>query len=337
MITIAVTSRRIAKAGDFPHYLAVRIPPSLADKIERIHGAAGREWLRTFPVLLEECCARWSLQLEKPFANLSYNIVLPGTARLPGSTHRTGVVLKLGVPCAELDNEVRALHFFKGEGAARLLDQEVQRGALVLERVIPGTSLHLHSETSDADATWIAAALMRHLWSAAETNISAATEESLPALAKWFQAFERLRKTFDGGTGLFPDRLIAGAEVTFAELIASADTRVVLHGDLHHDNILFSASRGWVAIDPKGIIGDPGYEVGSFMLNQLPQEASEIDILQILKGRLEIFSVELGISRQRLARWAFCHAVLSAVWDFEEAADWSGTARLAEMFEQLGR
>jgi streptomycin 6-kinase len=110
---------------------------------------------------------------------------------------------------------------------------------------------------------------------------------------------------------------------------------VILHGDLHHDNILFSAERGWVAIDPKGIVGDRGYEVGSFMLNQLPKGASDSATTAILAQRLSIFSEELQISRERLALWAFCHAVLSALWEMEEGDECQDTIRLARLIEGL--
>ena len=89
------------------------------------------------------------------------------------------------------------------------------------------------------------------------------------------------------------------------------------------------------AIDPQGICGDPGYEVGSFMLNGLPAEASDSETREMLNQRLLIFSDELQISRERLAAWAFCHAVLSAVWDFEELSEGYGTIRLAQIMERL--
>ncbi len=312
------------------------IPQSVAERIERVHRDAGRAWLQTLPSLLAECRTRWSLQLEEPFTNLSYNLVLPGTTKQAGSPRRTELVLKLGGPCAEFIREATALSLFAGAGAARLLDHEMQKGALLLERVTPGTPLHLQGERSDVETTRTAASLMRQLWQLRPANVSRAADHSFPSLAVWFAAFENLRKTFAGGTGPFPARLITAAEAAFAELNVSSDTPVLLHGDLHHENILFSSSQGWLAIDPKGVVGDRGYEVGSFMLNQLPEGASESETLAILTDRLEVFSTELGISKGRLARWAFCHAVLSAVWSFEEADDWSRTVRLAEMLEQLG-
>ena len=125
------------------------------------------------------------------------------------------------------------------------------------------------------------------------------------------------------------------AERSFGELNESADASVILHGDLHHANILFSAEGEWLAIDPKGILGDPGYEVGSFMLNRLPAGAPNAELAEIFSQRISIFSDGLCINKERLTRWAFCHAVLSALWDLEEAKEWHQTIRLAEILERV--
>jgi streptomycin 6-kinase len=300
----------------------INIPDILKEKVVRVHGDVGQQWLMMLPALLSECRARWSLELGDPFKNLSYNLALPG--RMNDGTE---IVLKVGVPCRELSTEAAALRLFDGEGAVRLLDSDAPRGILLLERIAPGTPLYKLLE--DGEATRTAAGLMRRLWR------TPPAEHPFPTIAIWFNAIEQLRKRFDGGCGPFPQELIMKAESTLAALVSSSDRQVILHGDLHHANILFSAKRGWVAIDPKGIVGDPGYEVGSFMLNRLPAGAGESTTMQLLSRRLSIFSEELGIDRERLARWAFCHAVLSAVWDFEEAAEWHGTIQRARMFEQL--
>lgn len=301
----------------------MQIPTSLKEKVERVHGEDGRRWLVALPELIGECRERWSLELDEPFENLSYNLVMP--ARTSGGAE---VVLKVGVPCRELLTEAFALDFFGGVGAVRLVDHDAPRGMLLMERVAPGAPLY--ELRGDAEASRVAARLMRRLWRAAPA------EHAFPTLAVWFGAFERLRSRFDGGSGPFPLEVMAKAEREFAALDASSEQQVILHGDLHHGNILSSARDGWIAIDPKGICGDRGYEVGSFMLNRLPGGATESGTLKILERRLSIFSEELEIERARLARWAFCHAVLSAVWDFEESADWRDTIRLAQQLERLG-
>jgi streptomycin 6-kinase len=299
------------------------IADGLRETVERVHGESGRRWLSRLPALLSESCARWSLKLEQPFEQLSYNLVIPGI-----TSDGTEIVLKLGVSGPELMTEAAALRLFDGVGAVRLLDQDAPQGILLLERVTPGTPLFKLQDGRESTRT--AARLMRRLW-----RCRPPAERSFPSLTIWFGAFARLRERFNGGSGPFPADLISKAKETLDELNAAPDSNVLLHGDLHHANILFSEKRGWVAIDPKGIVGARGYEVGPFMLNQLPGNASEYATTELLNERLLIFSDELQISRERLARWAFCHAVLSASWSLEDGEEWGDTVRIAQMLERL--
>jgi streptomycin 6-kinase len=301
----------------------VQIPEGLRKTIEQVQGERGLQWLAGLPDLLHYCCERWSLELEPPFKGLSYNLVLPG--RLINGKE---IVLKLGVPCRELTTECAALILFNGSGAVHLLEHDSARGILLMERVTPGTTVS--GLLNERQATSVAAKLMKKLW-----RVSPA-DHLFQSLADWFLAFTRLRNDFSGGSGPFPDGLITRAEHSFDELNQNASTEacMVLHGDLHHANILLSKEE-WLAIDPKGIVGDPGYEVGPFMLNRLPPAASNSELTELFHQRLIIFSDELRIDKNRLARWAFCHAVLSALWDWEEGKEWHPTIRLAEILEEL--
>jgi streptomycin 6-kinase len=301
----------------------MRIPGDLKETIRRVHGAAGERWLEELPALVDEWRSLHGLELQEPFPNLSYNLVIPGRT-LDG----TEVVLKLGVPCAELSTEAAALSLFRGDVSVRLLGQDAARGVLLLERIIPGTPLH--ELQSGAEATRTAAQVMRRLWSAPRTG------HSFPHIVEWFRVAERLRRRFGGGPGPLPAELVWKAEQEFADLPSTTEASALLHGDLHHDNIVFSAQRGWVAIDPKGVIGDRGYEVGSFMLNRLPAGASDSEIAEVFRERIATFADELGMDEKRLARWAFCHAVLSALWSVEDGDEWQGTVRLAQLLERAG-
>ena len=300
----------------------MQLPNQLRERAEGVHGVRGRRWLASLPALLEGCRARWSLELGSPFADLSYNFVI--AARGPGGED---FALKLGVPCRELESEAAALRLFDGAGAVRLLDHDAERGALLIERALPGDPVH--ELLDDAGATRAAARLMLRLWR------EPPAAHAFPTLDEWFRAFDRLRSDFHGGSGPFPPELVATAERTLSELNASAGRAVILHGDLHHANILSTAEGGWIAIDPKGICGDRGYEVGPFTLNRLPDGAPESALSEVMRGRLSIFSDELGIGRERLARWAFCHSVLSALWSFEDSDDWQPAIRLARILERL--
>jgi streptomycin 6-kinase len=198
-------------------------------------------------------------------------------------------------------------------------------GALLLQRVVPGTSLDALQNESTSIAT--AATLIQSLWR------SPPDSESFPTLIEWFGVFDRFRLKATGNPLL--DALLKRADPMLPILFECSDRTVLLHGDLHHGNILFSKTKGWVSIDPKGVIGDPAYDVGSFMLNMIPRDTDDEVIGEMLAKRLSIFAEKLRMDRLRIARWCFCHSVLSALWTVEEAEDPSHTVRIARILLDL--
>lgn len=287
--------------------LRPRFKPS-SDFVRRtveLYGPRGESWLQELPSLLARCAARWSLEIGAPFAPLSYNYVAPGR-RVDG----TPVVLKLGVRNPELTSEIAALRHYGGRGIVRLLDGDATVGALLLERLEPGTPL---STLDDDDAaTGIAADVMRDLWKAPPNP------HEFPTVARWGRGLERLRATFDGGCGPFPVALVDRAERLYRDLLASAAAPVLLHGDLHHDNILSARRAPWLALDPKGVVGEPAFEVGALLRNPRAMIAREPDLPRLLARRLDLLAERLEIDRERLLGWGQAGAVLSAWWSYED-------------------
>ena len=111
--------------------------------------------------------------------------------------------------------------------------------------------------------------------------------------------------------GPIPQRLFEQAERLFSELLASNETPVLLHGDLHHFNILSSGRERWLAIDPKGLVGEAEYELAAFLRNRL---ISRPQPRKVLARRVDQFVAELGFDRKRIVGWAQAGAVLSATW-----------------------
>jgi streptomycin 6-kinase len=285
---------------------AGELPERFVRVTVQLFGDAGAAWLRSLPALLAEFTERWSLSLHEPFAAPSYNYVVPAT-RADGEP----VVLKMGFPNPELTCEIEALRWYDGHGSARLLDGDAERGALLLERLVPGQML---SEIDDEQATAIAASVMRQLWRPAPNH------HNFPTVAKWHQGVQRLRDSFDGGTGPLPAAFVDRAEKLTAELLASAAEPVLLHGDLHHFNILSAQRQPWLAIDPKGVLGEPAYEVGPLFLNPSPQPA------RVQARRADQLAAELGIDRQRILGWGVARAVLAACWSIEDSGSFWGDA-----------
>ena len=299
------------------------IPPDFARTMQEVYGAAGVEWLQQLPALLAECEQRWSLTVMPPYAPLSYNYVAP--ARLPDGRD---IVLKVGFPSDELMSEMEALRLYDGHGIARLLDSDRERGVLLLERLNPGTMLS--NLTDDVQATSIAAGVMLQLWRPVPPD------HPFPTVGKWAAGLARLREHFGGTTGPLPSALVERAETLFAELLASMSEQVLLHGDLHYFNILAAEREPWLAIDPKGVVGEPAYEVGALMRNQLPQPLAGDHARRFLARRLDQLSEELGLDRKRLHGWTLAQAVLSAWWSFEDHGyRWEPAIALARLLSEV--
>lgn len=279
------------------------------EQIARTFGDEGRAWLADLPRLVDHYTAHWGLAVEGSFSNLSYNYVAPAR-RADG----TAVVLKLGVPRDELICEAAALQLYAGQGAARLLDAEPEQGALLLERLRPGQ--RLISVADDERATAIAIELMLALRPAPPAA------HSFPSVEDWAAELAKLRPLF-GGPGPFPERLLAAAEGLFIELLPSQAAPVVLHGDLHHDNII-AAGGGWLAIDPKGVLGEPAYEVGSLLRNPYPALLSWPQLPRITARRIDQLAEGLGVARERVRGWGLAQAVLSAWWDCDAQGNGAG-------------
>ncbi len=302
-------------------------PPSVPGDFARtqtsLHGEAGLAWLNRLPGLTADLERGWSLKVGPPFPNLSYNWVVTAL-REDGAQ----AVLKLSFPGdKEFRSEAAALAAFGGRGICRLLELDLDRGAMLLERLRPGRPLT--SVRDDEEATAAAAGVMKKLWRPAPPD------HAFPTVSDWSRGFERLRRRFGGGTGPMPERLVGEAEMLFAELGASEGEPLLLHGDLHQENIL-SARRGpWLAIDPKGVIGEAAYDTAALLHN--PVGALDTpDPGGLLERRLDVLSKELGLDRARVRAWGMAQAVLAAYWGLEDGGlVWDQALAFARLLAEI--
>ncbi len=295
---------------------------NLTRTLIELHGNTGRSWLANLPSLLERCAERWGLVLGPPFPMLSYHYVCPA-----GTYNGVEAVLKVGPPGRGLRREIAALEWFAGRGMVRLLAADADWGAMVLARVRPGNLL---LEVPDDDAAMtIAAEVMQQLWQPLSAG------HTFPSVTEWTNGLSELRAHFGGSTGPLPADLVALAEGLFAELLASAGPPVLLHGDLHHYNILRhdggeTGRASWLAIDPKGMAGEPAYEVGALLRNPL-DVSHRPDLPRLLARRVDLLHEHLGFERQRIAGYGLAIAMLSAWWTVEDNGQgWEHDVRVAE-------
>jgi streptomycin 6-kinase len=283
----------------------MELPSPFVSNIRK-YFAEGESWLSHLPTLIKMATRRWDLSEVRPVDNLSFNYVAFA------KRGKEDVILKIGVINHEFFSEMTALRIFNGDGAVQLLDADEDNCMYIMERLRPGEMLVTVED--DETRTHIACDVMTRLW-------RYQPQGSLIQLSDWFDGLKGLRTRFGGGTGPFPQHLVERVESLIPDLFANSSPPVLLHGDCHHFNIL-SSERGWLAIDPKGVIGPAGYEVGPLLMNPWGDFLDRPDPVGITERRLAILSERLGFPRERLRDWGLCHAVLSAWWDL--AGDGTG-------------
>ncbi len=229
--------------------------------------------LEPLALIAAEVAADWDLELGPPFAMSNYSYVAPAG---------DSAVLKVTPPeDDESDEEADALALWNGDGAVRLLRRDRERRALLLERARPGTDI---SQLPEDEATAIAVEVGTRLWR--------------PAAEPFRWIGDHVPRWLDQAELADQERrdLIPLAR----ELYASLDVgrAVLVHGDLHHHNILSSGDR-FLAIDTKAMLGEPEYDVPSFLWNPLGSTMT----LAVTERRLTAFAAA-GLDEQRMRAWA---------------------------------
>lgn len=314
----------------------MNLPPEFISNVQNTFREDGFAFLNALPNLIAEASARWGLRDVQPAPTLSYNFVAFAASTAPsifGGSIENEVVLKMGVPNDEMRSEIAALRLFNGEGACRLIDYDEERCWMLLERLRPGVMLATMKD--DEEAIHIAAEVMKRIWRNPDTFAHDQKKDKFIKLTDWFQGgFERMRKRFNGGTGPLNEKFVERAESSVKDFFAENHSPVLMHGDFHHYNIL-SSERGWLVIDPKGVIGPAGYEVGPLMMNPWGSISDGSRFKVQIKRRVDILHEHLGFERERILEWSLAHSVLSAWWGIEDNTGWEYSMQFAELIASL--
>ncbi len=250
----------------------------------KIYGKLGEEWLAKLPCTIENFQRLWGLSNLKPFSNLSFNIVLEG---LQGTTP---IILKLSPDAELIDKELKALHAFKGYGAVSVLAG--CEGGLLLERAIPGKPLK--NSLPKEQRVEIASKVIERLHQAPIPS-----KNHFPLIEEWLASIDKEWN--------LPIEHVMRARGLKRDLIKNGSKRkVLLHGDLHQENIL-SHGNGFIVIDPKGVIGDPIHEVWACVEDPAHD--------------LKFFADYFGYTFRNVANWYYVRLILAACWQVEDCLD----------------
>jgi streptomycin 6-kinase len=158
--------------------------------------------------------------------------------------------------------------------------------------------------------------------------------EVLSHISVWGLTFEKYTREYT--EFVIPLTHVERADRIYKHLVRTSPRETVLHGDLHHNNILRAgAGDTWVAIDPKGVWGDPCFEVGAFMRNPYPQAAEWPQLPETLFKRIQLFSDELGFDMERVWGWSYAQSVMAAIWSVRDREDWRAWLKITEALGSL--
>jgi streptomycin 6-kinase len=256
--------------------------------------AEGRIWLQDLPARVAACVQKWKLELEAAYPQSFVSIVFPAR-RADGSN----AVLKIQYPHAESDYEEEALRLWNGEGAVRLFGYDSGHHALLIERCEPGNHL---SGTEADEALQVLAGLLPRLWVKAGKPFRSLHDEAAGWLRDLPQSWDRLGRPFEVA---LLDAVLEGLEW----LCRTQGEQVLVHQDLHGDNVLRAEREPWLVIDPKPLTGEKefslapiirGYEFGH----------SRADVVH----RLDKLTSDLRLDRERSRLWALAQTL---AWGYE--------------------
>lgn len=275
-------------------------------RIIALKGDNGKKWLEDLPQIIKFHEKKWELKVFPPF-HLTYNYVAP--AHAPNGKQ---VVLKISFPDNhQFITELEALKFYDGNGSIKLLQADKENSAILLEKAEPG--LRLREITDEKKQISNASKVLKEL----HKPIPSDYHFKFPTIAEWAKVFERHKKTFSKKSDPVPSWMFEKAERIFKQYLSKKTEQVLLHGDLHSDNIL-SSERGWLSIDPNGITGEREFELGAYLRNPYYDFPKGSDYKKLETNRILQFSEELGFDKERILNWSFACAVISLLWFLED-------------------
>ncbi|WP_343242076.1 aminoglycoside phosphotransferase family protein [Streptomyces sp. SID9727] len=297
----------------------IDIPDALVATQSAYNGEAGRAFVAALPGMAADFLERWGLRRDGAAMHGVCALVLPVVRVRDGRR----AVLKLQPVDEETAGEPVALRLWgaAGAGAVRLLDHDPATGAMLLERLDGSGSLEGEPDTDRA--VRVIAGLLAEL-TAVRPGAPGAGHglRGLGEPASWMLA------AAPGVVAALVDEeergLVRDCAAAVREVAGEPGDRL-LHWDLHFGNVLAAeGGAGWVAIDPKPLVGDAGFELLPALVDRF--DAGAVD------GRFDVLTGVLGLDRGRAAAWTLGRVLQNACWSVA-----GGARRLAPEQAEIAR
>ncbi|MFG1999415.1 aminoglycoside phosphotransferase family protein [Spirillospora sp. NPDC048911] len=282
----------------------IEVPAELAGTQSKYNGEAGRAWIASLPRLAADHLDRWDLTVTGGSMYGVASLVLP--VRTSGGTP---AALKLQILDEETESEPVGLRLWDGDGAVRLLRSDPATGVMLLERL--DSSRPLSSVPDDAKALQILTELlarlvahpapegMRHLG-----DIARGMLDQVPVALPTFRTDEERQ-------------VVETCAAVVSDLVSEPGDRL-LHWDLHYDNVLAAEREPWLAIDPKPLAGDPGFDLLPALDNRWDEIVATGDVGRAVRRRFDLMVEILGLDRRRAVGWTYGRVLQNVLWDVED-------------------
>ncbi|GGX92706.1 aminoglycoside phosphotransferase family protein [Streptomyces hiroshimensis] len=289
----------------------ITIPAELAGFHEDFDGEAGRSWIAALPELAARFLGRWGLRIDGPASHGMVALVLP-VLREDGAP----AALKLQPVTDESAGEPVALRAWDGDGAVTLLDHDEATGTMLLERLDANRSL-LSIRDAEASLQTLSELLARLLTAPVPAGLRPLADIAGAMLKDVPAALPELRDASER-------RLVETCAAAVREVIGEPGHQL-LHWDLHYANVLApvpgSAREPWLAIDPKPLVGDPGFELLPALHDRWDDITATGDVERAVLRRFDLMTDVLGLDRRQAARWTLGRVLQNALWDVEDGED----------------
>ncbi|MGW1512294.1 aminoglycoside phosphotransferase family protein [Streptomyces sp. NPDC002394] len=271
----------------------IHVPEELAQSQAKYNGDAGRAFVAGLPALAEEFLGRWGLRVTGPSMHGVVSLVLPVERVADG----TRAALKMQLLDEETEGEPTGLRLWDGAGVVRLLDHDAPTGTMLLERLDEARPLSTVADTREA-LRIVAGLLARLVAVPAPEGIRTLGDTAAGMLARVPEAVARL--------GADDAAVLRDCAAAVREVAGEPGDRL-LHWDLHFGNVLAGKREPWLAIDPKPLAGDPGFEL-------LPALMDRFDPDGFLWG-FDLLADEVVGDRGRAVAWTLGRVLQNGLWD----------------------
>jgi len=232
------------------------------------------------------------------------------------------VVLKIGCDEKSLSHEIQALKYFDGDGSIRLISSNPAYHALLLQQATPGETLKSLYPSQ-----------MEYVMDSYISTMNKLHNKPLPKIHHYRHIGDWLGAIDNFSDQACPPHLTKKAIALKNELLSSITNEIFLHGDLHHDNILKNDDH-WLAIDPKGMVGDAEFEIAAFDFMYVSELANKNNVKNIFEERVNLLACKANLNAQRIKDWVFVRLILMAAWHVEDNGDPSLAIKLAETLNE---